>query len=494
MSIGSYYETFIQSLEFCGLNYIFIFKVIKRFCGSGFDDKIRHIKNSSLDYRAGRITWHAKEAMYLITNAFNERVLQPTKAPFIQLHQQQPIHYSILGSTILSYGKQTLSEIESVEELIYYLHEVQSITVRQSIFIITEYPYLKQKFAQLVSCQGKQSHSLFDITPAEFITDRNISIPENIFYLNSTLNSDEHGLYSQCGHVNRTSMLVPRSSTMDFSYTNEMCFDEHFYILQFCKYKSLVYDIQLEQGNSTNFSHFINIPGTNNSTTKIERCKSSGSCVINNFDATCKTEQELECPSSSQSSSDCTVSGWLHGHDNHSIRHTETEYESTFQNLITFSQTTTPCVHRNQTNNLVSTSSTNVIRSDLNENPNCTSREMENKTVTETKNGPSFGSCLFMYLCKLILYYILISILILCVLYINITVIYPKLCHLKVKITGCNFNRHYFFIFFVTHFLFFIKIIMIISTNLGHIRVVMCLSYETPHLFYCGTVKLTIFI
>ncbi|CAG2226085.1 unnamed protein product [Mytilus edulis] len=158
-----------------------------------------------------------RRRFYLVPNAFNKCVLQPTKASVIQLHQQQPIHYSILGSTIVSYGKQTLSEIESVEELIYYLHEVQSITVRQSIFIINEYPYLKQKFAQLVSCQGKQSHSPTDITSAEFRPDRNTSIPENIFYLNSTLNSDVHGLYSQCGHVNRTSMLVSRSSAMDFS-------------------------------------------------------------------------------------------------------------------------------------------------------------------------------------------------------------------------------------------------------------------------------------
>lgn len=143
----SLYEKFIYLVneEYGDLYKMLLFKVINRLGESEFDDHIRHIMTGSLDYRAGSITWHAQEAIALVPNAFNERVLQPAKASVIQLNEQQPLHYSLIGGTVVSYGMQHMSKIQSREELIYYLHVLQNVVVRECIFILKKIPLSQAK-------------------------------------------------------------------------------------------------------------------------------------------------------------------------------------------------------------------------------------------------------------------------------------------------------------------------------------------------------------
>lgn len=313
--------------------------------------------NNSLDYRAGSLIWHAQKTLYLVPSAFKRSVYQPAKALVIQLNQQLPLYYPIIGGTVLYYGMQTLSEIQSLEELIYFQKKVWNITVRHCIFILNEDPYLKQKFKELSSGQNKQDNSANDIKPVGLRTERNNTIPENINLSSSTLNSDLHGLYSGHGHVNHTSMPFSNPSAGDFPY-RYIDLDEQCYTPRSFKYPSLFgYERQFERVNSTNFSISINLSDSKESTTKTER-KSTGPYVESNIDSTRQIEQEFEYPLSCQLLSNQPVSScqWFQGHGHFSMKHVERGYESTSDTLVTLCQTSTPCPARNQTHNNFNTS------------------------------------------------------------------------------------------------------------------------------------------
>lgn len=270
---GQEYEEITQSL----------IEVIKTFSGSLFDNEIRCTMEESLDYRAGHLTWHVHAAIALAPNAMNETVIKPTKASVVQLYEHQPLHYSIYGGTVLVYGLKNIFEIQSLEELIYYLSVAQDFTVRQCIFILHEHSILKQKLAELLLDQRKQNHLPNYIKPVDVKIEANTTIPVDVPALKSTPTSDLPGIHSQCGHVKLLCKNHP---------------------IRNCKLS--------EQENSISYSYDINFFGSQNSTTKIKHkieCDNfSGSNFENNFDAQCQHEIQSKFPSCRQLSSNNTVS------------------------------------------------------------------------------------------------------------------------------------------------------------------------------------------
>lgn len=251
-----------------------LIEVIKRLSGSLFDDEIRCKMEESLDYRAGHLTWHVHAAIALAPNAMNETVIKPTKASVVQLYEHQPLHYSIYGGTVLVYGLKNIFEIQSLEELIYYLSVAQDFTVRQCIFILHEHSILKQKLAELLLDQRKQNHLPNYIKPVDVKIEANTTIPVDVSALKSTPTSDLPGIHSQCGHVKLLCKNHP---------------------IRNCKLS--------EQENSMSYSYDINFFGSQNSTTKIECDNFSGSNFENNFDAQCQHEIQSKFPSCRQLSS-----------------------------------------------------------------------------------------------------------------------------------------------------------------------------------------------
>ncbi|XP_063398031.1 uncharacterized protein LOC134682988 [Mytilus trossulus] len=168
-------------------------KVIQRFGGSQFDDRITRIMKESLDYRAKRITWHVRETMVLLPAAINEFVLQ--------LNNQQQLHYSIAigGGILLVYIKQYSSR----EELTTYLFHVQNPTVKQCIFILN-------KLAELNLRQTKQDNSRNDITPGILRTDGHATFPCS----HSTLNSDLPEICLPSGNDKKASKYLSRPIPM----------------------------------------------------------------------------------------------------------------------------------------------------------------------------------------------------------------------------------------------------------------------------------------
>ncbi|CAC5379184.1 unnamed protein product [Mytilus coruscus] len=331
-----------------------LIKVIKRFSGSRFDDQIRRIMTRSLDYRAGSITWHAQEAIALVPNAFNESVLQPVKASVIRLNEQQPLHYSILGRIVFSYSMQNISEIPSIKELVYYLSVVKTAAVRHCIFVLNEYPFRKQKHAELILCQRKQ-------------------------YL--------PGLYSQYGHVKHPSLLWTRPCALDSSYTNERLFEAQLYRQHSFRTHKVVNNRLFE--DSTSCSHVTNVSSSTDSTTEIECCNFSESYIENNFQVKCQSKQESEFSSSSQVSGNCTDESWYQAPGNQSEKYDEIDFES----LSAIFDISTPCVARQ--NNLSNTSLFNVSQSDLNEDGCCVTLISERFPVIKTQNDAQNLSCDF---------------------------------------------------------------------------------------------------
>ncbi|XP_071121715.1 uncharacterized protein [Mytilus edulis] len=234
-------------------------KVIKRLGKSRFDDRITHIMNGSLDYRANNITWHAQQTIYLLPQAVVKGVLQPATVLIIRQHEKQPFQWSIIGGTVISV-------IHSREELIYYLGVLQNMTVRYCSCVLNEHPFFKQILAELISYQRKQNHSPNYIKPV------NATTPEDVLASKSTLTSDLPYIYAQRRHV------------------------EHV-----CKDQTIREKKLLEQENSMSYSDDINFPDSQNSSTKIDNF--SGSNIENNFDAQCQNVLPSKCQSNSKLSS-----------------------------------------------------------------------------------------------------------------------------------------------------------------------------------------------
>lgn len=75
----------------------------------------------------------------------------------------------------------------------------------------------------------------------------------------------------------------------------------------------------------------------------VGRCNSSRSNDENNFDATCRMEQNYEFPSSSQSSRKCRGSSWSTANGNVSLKNAKMGFLHPFNPFIRFPQTSTPC-------------------------------------------------------------------------------------------------------------------------------------------------------
>lgn len=360
----------------------------------------------SLDYRAGSITWHTREAIALVPNKFHKRVLTPAKKKVNQLHKEQPLQYSAFGGGMLY-----LSMPNIYERLVYYLRYSLNVTVRPCISILNKYPCFKKKLAQLNLYQGKQDPSPNDKPPVGLRSGRNAANPRYIFVTNSTPISDLPELLSQCGHVQNISMRLSRPSTMDSLHTHAQLCDKKLSIPRSCKYHKPVYDRQFEQDNSTDLSPFINVSVSKDSNTNIERCKSSGSYDKNNCDDACQFEQECLMLSSSQSSCNYQVSRFFHDIGNLYMKHTESEYEPTRD------PSNNPSVSRNQTINLFNTSDPSVSQSD--ENSYCLIQKSDQKPVIEKVND---AQNVFFYFKKYLFW-----ILVLCVWCIISKIIFPRL-------------------------------------------------------------------
>lgn len=398
-----------------------LIEVINRLGESGFDDKIRHIMTGSLDYRAGSITWHAQEAMTLVLNAFKERVLQPAKASVIQLNEQQPLYYTIVGGAVVSYGMQHISKIQSREELIYYLHVLQNDVVRQCIFVLNKYPFLRQNLAQLILYQGKQGSSPNDKTYADVRSEVNTPIPGSILVSNSTRNSDFPGLSLQFGHVKHVSLPFSSSCTMDSPNKNYKLFKEqHLYNQPQYKTNKMVYNKAIKQDNSVSYSHCINVSGSTNSTTKIESSHFSRSYVENNVDVTYQIKQKCVITSSSQSSRIYLCCP--HAHHDFFTKNAEMVYVCS---LNRSRQTATVCYARDQTNYLPK-SVMNVTQTDFNENV-CGQLE----PVPKNKNDPPNVFCdLKRYFLSMIL--IFVSFIIVGIIHENMCAIFKSKLHARI--------------------------------------------------------------
>ncbi|CAC5410137.1 unnamed protein product [Mytilus coruscus] len=261
-------------------------EVISRFSGSLFDDKIRCIMEGSLDTRAVSFTWHVHEAILLAPKACNKAVIQPIKASVIQLYDHQPLRYLIYGGTVLTYG---MTNIQSLEELIYYLSVVQCVTVRQCIFILNEHPFLKEKLAQLILGQETSVGHGFMIV-------ENVNISAS----NSTPISVLSGLHSQCGQVKQGFMPSSRPCAMDSSCTKGEVTEAPFRKRHFIKHYTKEHCRMVEQQHSMSYSNCITDSASAESTTKVECCNLSGSNIDKNLYFTCQTELQSEFPSSCQ--------------------------------------------------------------------------------------------------------------------------------------------------------------------------------------------------
>lgn len=307
---------------------IFLLKVITRFSGSRFDDQIECIMTKRLDYRAGSLIWLTQEAIALISNELNKRVLTTPKRIVGQLHKKQPIQYSVIGGEILSFIMPNFSE-----RLVYYLRY-------------------------------------------------SLNVAGYMIFPNSTPISDFPGFYLQNGHFNHTSMRFSRPDTLYYDYTNDQ-FVVGKSNQRSCKYRTSAYGKQFEQDSSTDFkiTSFIKVSGSKDSSTKIKRCKSSGSYLESNVDDARKMEQECVPLSSCQSSCIYQDPRCFQGIVKLCMKHAETE------NKPTLNPSNNSCVSRNQTNNLFNTSDHDVSQSDLNENYNCLTKKRDHEPVIAAKNN-----------------------------------------------------------------------------------------------------------
>lgn len=167
--------------------------------------------------------------------------------------------------------------------------------MRQCIFILNKYPFLRQKLAQLILNQDKQGSSPNDKTHASVKSEVNTPIPRSIFVSISTRNSVFPELSLQFGHFNHVSMPFSGSCTMDSPNKNYKLFKEQ-HLCNQLQYKTnkIGFSRPIRQGNSVSYSDCINISGSKNSTTKIESSHFPRSYVENNVDDTYQIKQKRD--------------------------------------------------------------------------------------------------------------------------------------------------------------------------------------------------------